>query len=235
MVSCLMVTKDRGPLARLNVEAFLRQSWKYKELVIIDDSAKPINLELARNVRQIFVDPAIGMGEKHNVALKHAEGDLIAYWDDDDIYREHRLTYQLGPILNDRADMTGLKRDYILKLPAGTWHQFNNAHLKAADWLGNGKGISRVKYHDGTAMFRRDKINGTVHPNWLVSQKLAFLSGMIERGARTVTLPNADTFVYVRHETNTWQFREDLRLEDRPAPAWVLPSLVDAYRKANAA
>ena len=48
-VSCLMVTRNRPALARLNVEAFLADKWPWKELIIIDDSDKPESLEMGLN------------------------------------------------------------------------------------------------------------------------------------------------------------------------------------------
>ena len=230
LVSALMVTRNRGALARLNVEAFLRDRWRWKELIIIDDSDRPVDLESSATVKQIKLEPGAGMGMKHNMALDHAQGDVLAYWDDDDIFRDHRLTYQIEPIINDHADVTGLERGYIFKLPHGTFYKFNHKQYPAGQWMGNGKVIGGVRFHDGTAMFRRDLIKGVRHPEWLISQKLQFLSELIENGARPLAMENHDAFVYVRHQTNTWKFREDLRLDPVDAPKWIPTQLVDAYR-----
>lgn len=236
LVSCLMVTRNRSKLARLNLESFLQQTWGLREMIIVDDSDQPENLAIHKSIRQIILPPGAGMGEKHNLAMHRAQGSILCYWDDDDVFFPKRLEFQLGPILNDRADITGLKRDHILKIPEGGFYKFNHAKLRGEEWLGNGLGIARVKFHDGTAMFRRDAIKGTEHPEWIISQKLQFLNGMIERGARPSSLPNQNHFVYVRHSTNTWNFREDLRLARVATPAWFPRPLLEAYKGAvNAA
>jgi hypothetical protein len=66
----------------------------------------------------------------------------------------------------------------------------------------------------------------------MVAQKLHFLTRLIERGARMLGLPNGGNFVYVRHAKNTWRFREDLKLESVPQPAFFPSDLLDKYRSA---
>jgi glycosyltransferase involved in cell wall biosynthesis len=174
----------------------------------------------------------MNLGDKHNVGLERAQGDVLAYWDDDDWFAPRRFVRELAPIVLGEASIVGCLRDYVLEIPACRWSQFNKTTLPVKKWVGNGRATFRLQIHDGTAMFSRDVLrHGVKHPPLAIGQKVEFLNGIVARGERWRAIPNDGLFVYVRHGSNTWQFREDLRLVERRRPLWFPEALLEFYRR----
>lgn len=234
MVSALMVTKNRPELARLNVRLFLDQDWPWKELVIVDDSDGQVeSLELAPCVKHLRIPKGSGMVQKHDMAVDAAQGEILAYWDDDDWCSSRRLSRQVVPILNDRADVVGLVRDLILRAHERTWWTFGGGQLPLQSWIGNGIGITKLVFHDGTAMWLRKAAKDIKHPELHVSQKIAFLATLRAEGVRMVALPNERDFIYVRHRDNTWLYDETLRMAAVERPDWFPLELEAEYMAAS--
>jgi len=47
-------------------------------------------------VKYIRLKDQLSIGEKRNIATSHASGKIIAHWDDDDFFRNHRITHQVS-------------------------------------------------------------------------------------------------------------------------------------------
>lgn len=98
VVTAVMVTgksPDRLPMARLAVKAFEEQTYPAKELLIINDSNTPVLQHPSQNMRELRVDKGFTLGELRNFGLRHARGDWICQWDDDDYYAPDRLALQM--------------------------------------------------------------------------------------------------------------------------------------------
>ncbi len=120
LVSCIMPTAGRPQYVAQSVAYFLAQDYPAKELIII--YTKPADLPAMHfpgNVRPVQVSTQI-IGARRNEAIRHAQGSIIAQWDDDDIYNTNRLSLQVMPILAGRADITGLQNFVFLELTTGT-------------------------------------------------------------------------------------------------------------------
>jgi UDP:flavonoid glycosyltransferase YjiC (YdhE family) len=126
LVSCLMVTRDRPALAWRAVECFLRQTWPRRELVIVDDGADPaiegLVAALPADAGVVLVrlpDEGRSLGALRNVAVERASGELVAQWDDDDLYDPQRLELQVGALTAFSADACLLERERLW-WPGGT-------------------------------------------------------------------------------------------------------------------
>ncbi|MGH9462433.1 MAG: hypothetical protein ACRD1X_14545, partial [Vicinamibacteria bacterium] len=120
----------------------------------------------------------------------------------------------------------------VFKIPSRTFWRFNLTKLPVKSWIGNGRATFRLQIHDGTALYHRRVLrHGLKHPPLAIGQKVEFLNGVVAAGERWRAVPNGGDFVYVRHQrTNTWQFREDLRLVEIRRPWWFPEALMDSYR-----
>lgn len=93
------------------------------EIVIVDDSETLVmdnpemkSILIARNVRYIYLTERLSIGAKRNVAVENARGAIVVHWDDDDFFREHRISTQVAPILRGEANMTVLEHYYYFFL-----------------------------------------------------------------------------------------------------------------------
>ncbi|MBA4742248.1 MAG: glycosyltransferase [Azoarcus sp.] len=116
LVSCLMVTRNRAPTARLAIDAFLRQTWPARELVILDDGEDDAlrnhvaTLDDAR-IRIFRPDgPRANLGELRNRAVALARGEYVCQWDDDDLYDPARIASQMAALYALRAEACFLER-----------------------------------------------------------------------------------------------------------------------------
>jgi glycosyltransferase involved in cell wall biosynthesis len=104
LVSCVMITANRGQLVRRSVQCFSSQTYKNKELVVIDDGTEdlePILQELAPGqFKYLRLQKKDGqnLGFLRNVGLDEATGAYIAQWDDDDWYHPDRLSIQIAAL-----------------------------------------------------------------------------------------------------------------------------------------
>jgi glycosyltransferase involved in cell wall biosynthesis len=246
LVSCLMVTCDRPRFVLKAVEWFKAQTWARKELVVVDDSRRHLraNLSAERLVRHAVLEDGHDMGAKHNLAVELAQGEVLAYNDDDDLFMPRRLVTQLSPIVEGRVDMTGIPRDLIAYVPSARFVRFKPPARRGAvsTWIGNGIDrvgpdgerpiAARFSFHDGSAMFSRASIpDGVKHPPVRVGQKVFFINEMIAAGARTETVPNNRLFVYVRHGSNTWNYVAKLLEIPAERPRWVPEDAVSFWKE----
>lgn len=199
-VSCVMPTYQRPMFALQAVRYFLRQDYPERELLILDDGAEGIAAYLPRDPRIRYVRvPRLPVGSKRNIGCSLAGGDIIAQWDDDDWYAPGRLTAQVRPLLEGRADITGL---------TGT-RMFDIRNSQA--WICTPRLHRRMYRHDvhgGTLVYLRACWDKYAHyPDRSLAEDAGFLTRAMRAGARLVRLDGAELFVYIRHGMNTWSFR----------------------------
>ena len=199
LISCIMPTRNREHFLSLSMGLFLGQDYPNKELVIVDDSPAASNCDLLRapGIRYVHLQRPMSIGAKRNLACRHAEGEIIAHWDDDDWYSSDRLRYQAAPILLGEADLTGLDGEYVLKLPGGDfWTVEPKLHQRM--FVGN--------VHGGTLVYSKRLVTeGIAYPEINLAEDAHLLHNSIRRGKRLRRLANPVVFIYVRHTSNAWR------------------------------
>jgi hypothetical protein len=121
LISCLMVTRGDVYPAAFAIECFERQSYANRELVIVcDRPGSPLKYWLEQrsnpSIRYDEVLPA-PLGTLRNASVAAARGDLLAQWDDDDLYHPVRLTMQRQALGDGEAVANFLHR-WLLWWPA---------------------------------------------------------------------------------------------------------------------
>lgn len=188
LVSCLMVTGNRPELAALAIEAFRRQTYRHRELVIIDDSGNDLlgrGLEEgAQDIRWIQVPPeGKPLGALRNLALAEARGDLLCQWDDDDLSAPTRLERQVRVFFTTGADACGLYRLHLW------WPE--------RDWIA----ITSSRLWECALMWRRGAI--AAYPEIRAGEDTPPVKALAVRGTVAV-IEAPELYTYICHGKNTF-------------------------------
>jgi hypothetical protein len=128
LISCIFASYNRPPdhqhLIEEAIESFLRQTYPNKELIVLNDCPDQELVCDAPGVRVVNVAERFPtLGDKQNAAIRMANGDLIAVWDDDDLSLPWRLSLSVDRLgeadyFNPRAywflDGRGLHADHAM-------------------------------------------------------------------------------------------------------------------------
>jgi hypothetical protein len=188
LVSCLMVTGKRPGLAAVAIEAFRRQTYANRELVIVDDSGGGELGEVCDlddpKIRWVRL-PAenLTLGALRNRALAEARGEVLCQWDDDDLSAPLRLERQVQVLAATGADACGLLRLHM-------W------------WPGEERvAVSSSRVWEGALMWRKGGIEA--YPELRAGEDTPPVNALVKRG--TVVMIDAPClYVYIHHGENTF-------------------------------
>lgn len=201
LVSCVMPTHNRRRFVPQAINYFLRQDYPNKELIIVDDGTDPV-AELVpqeRNIQYIRLSTGHSIGVKRNLAAEAARGEILLTWDDDDWYAPDRISYQVRPLLEGRAEVTGMGNTLMLSLSTGEF-------WGCTPYLYDHMFFQGI--HGGTLTFWRELWQqGARFANASLAEEVAVQQALQRRGARLEKLPNQGAFIYVRHDANAWKFK----------------------------
>lgn len=107
-----MPTYNRRAFLPHAIRYFLRQDYMHKELIIVDDGTDSVEdlVPDVPGVKYYRLNEKITLGAKLNMACRHAKGNLIANWDDDDWYAPRRLSYQVEALQNAQTYICGINQ-----------------------------------------------------------------------------------------------------------------------------
>ena len=200
LVSCIMPTRNRRVFVQQAIAYFERQDYPNRELIIVDDGNESLSDLVSSNPRMRYVSlpKPTSIGAKRNLACEMARGTIIAHWDDDDWYAPHRLRHQVAPLLAKATDITGLETSCFFDL------------IRWQAWVCTPALHSRLfmgDVHGGTLVYWRNVWEQmTRYPPVSLAEDALFLRNALRRGARLQKLPHANSFVYLRHDSNAWRF-----------------------------
>jgi O-antigen biosynthesis protein len=195
LVSCIMPTARRPEFVRHAVDLFATQDYPARELIIIGDQ---ISGPVPAGVRFLPANRNETIGAKRNRGCAAAMGEYIVQWDDDDWYGRGRLSAQLAPLIDGRADITALRASMFFDID--TWQCW-----RASPALHRRLFVEDV--HGGTLAFRRSVWERLArYPDSSLAEDAQLLSDALRRKARLIRLEADGLFVYVRHGGNAWKF-----------------------------
>lgn len=127
-VSCLCVTEDRHAFIPWLLWNWRKQHWAKKDLLIIDSSSEPIAVPDRDDIRVVRATPGATVGHKRNLALDHASGDAIAWFDDDDWQHPERLT-RLVQALRSGHRYGGQTQGWFVDLEHGRCSNYRGSRI----------------------------------------------------------------------------------------------------------
>ena len=139
LVTCVMPTYGRPDYVAKSLAMFLQQDYPFKELIVLNDCPGQIFFGDIRDVRLVNTDSRYPtLGEKRNALVEEARGELIAVWDDDDVYLPWRLSYSVEQVQR-------LATPFFF--PSEYWAYWGEGplHVNQAipDWLSHGQFVFR--------------------------------------------------------------------------------------------
>ena len=178
LVSCVMLTRGRGPFAALAVEQFLRQDYRPAELIVIDDGADPVADLVCRDerVRYIRLGSRMSAGARRNLACEQARGEVIVHWDGAVWHAPHCILYLLDGLLRAKADVCGLNPVLAYDRRSGE------------AWQVRYPSRARARVDAGSLCYRRGFWERNRFPGLEAGECEAFLRA--PRRARIATLPD---------------------------------------------
>jgi glycosyltransferase involved in cell wall biosynthesis len=108
LVSAIMPTSDRRRFVSAAIDCFLQQTYRRRELLILDDgdSVEDLVPDDPR-VRYFRSTRKRTHGQKANLCCRLSSGELICHWDDDDWSAPTRIGKQVARLHESGASVTG--------------------------------------------------------------------------------------------------------------------------------
>lgn len=108
-ISVVIPTHRRAQLLKLAIESVLNQTYPPVEILVVDDSDCNQTQDLVRQydssmIRYVANYNAHGASSSRNIGIKEANGDYVAFLDDDDIWYPSKLEKQVGLITKSNLD-----------------------------------------------------------------------------------------------------------------------------------
>ena len=119
LISVVMPNYNGHRFVEQAIDSVLSQTYKYFELIIVDDCSKDDSLQLIKEKAKIDnriivieLEQNRGVANARNIGIKHAIGEYIALLDNDDLWAEDKLERQLMVALSG-ADIVYCSYDFI--------------------------------------------------------------------------------------------------------------------------
>ena len=199
LVSCILATGGRRRFAELALECFLTQQYPRTELVIVDDGRERVDDVFAAvaGAKYFHLPERRSVGAKRYLGCAASTGEMLALWADDDWYGAARLSRQVAPLVDGRADITALETRWIAELPSGEfWAVSPEVHRR----------MFYCDVHGGTLAFTRAVWAAIAQSPEETLLQRGFLHEALNCRARLLRVANDELFVYNRHGANSWDF-----------------------------
>jgi glycosyltransferase involved in cell wall biosynthesis len=111
LISALCITYGKPHLLEESIESFLRQDYKNKELIILNDLADQTLVFDHPQVKVFnYKERFKTLGEKRNECVRLSKGDILVGWDDDDVSLPWRFS-QIISAFNENKNLQYYKPD----------------------------------------------------------------------------------------------------------------------------
>lgn len=170
-VSVQIITYNRPELLAQAVAQVAAQDYQGRlEVIVVDDSAATAQSIFHQHAGLLDVeyvhlsDRRYTIGEKRNLAVSKANGDIVCIWDDDDIFPIDRIRQQVSRMVARRAPCSSIQIafaystiDGCLRRCRGLPLPFENSFCFQRDWLLAGRYFSNTSSGEGIALFKTSK------------------------------------------------------------------------------
>lgn len=208
-VSVIIPTYKRSEFLTRAIDSILNQSYKNIEIIIVDDNDPSSDFrkntenritDYIEEKKVIYCKNEVNMGGAlaRNVGINIASGDYVTFLDDDDVYEEKKIEYQLEYMCSNNleASFTNVKICNML----GKLIDYRD-HKYVTDLSNDELLKQHIMHHltpTDTYMFKREKlIELKGFDNVSMGQEFRLMLKAIERGLLIGYLPRADVIQYI--------------------------------------
>ncbi|WP_221563886.1 glycosyltransferase [Alkalihalobacillus sp. TS-13] len=213
MISVITCTNKEYTLPNI-LENYKRQSWKDKELIIILNKDSMSLLEWKRKVQD---DPAIKvlqlsgdttLGECLNRAVKEANYEYIAKFDDDDYYTEDYLIHSMETLVQSKARVIGKTTIYMYFEDDRILYSFNPYKFAGEADQDSENRYNRKVLMGGTLLFEKSVIDSVPFQACNTGEDAKLCEECIEQGI-PIYSGTKDHYVYIRSavDVHTWKIK----------------------------
>ena len=119
LVSAVIASRDRPELAARAVRSALAQTYEPVEIVLVDDGSTPrlvLPPELRHDSRvtTVRLDVPQGAGYARNVGVERSRGSLLAFLDDDDVWRPDKIRCQVDVLSRSKESVAAVECGFDL-------------------------------------------------------------------------------------------------------------------------
>lgn len=110
LVSVIIPVYNREATIKASIESVLKQTYQNFELIVVDDCSKDGSVKVVEDicdnrVKVISCEKNGGACVARNIGINAAKGDIIAFHDSDDIWKEDKLEKSMYYLHKEHADM----------------------------------------------------------------------------------------------------------------------------------
>jgi glycosyltransferase involved in cell wall biosynthesis len=167
------------------LEAILNQDYTSKEVIVVDDGSEDGSSEIIQTfseVKYIYQENS-GVPVARNRGLREAKGEFIAFSDQDDLWKKHKLSDQVNYLLdNPEAEYVICKRKVFLEpgLTPPSWLRKELLDSENVDYSPSSL-VARASAFQEIGMFNTEVENAS-DVDWLFKAKDAGIGkGVIEK------------------------------------------------------
>lgn len=196
LVSCLCVTHHQPDMLQRAIKCFANQTYSNCQMVVIYEEINHSTVEFIENtsldcrfklVKVSQSQSKLSLGELRNLSVKHADGEYVCQWDDDDWYDPERLSVQMEALLASRKPACVLSRWIIL-----------DKHRHTAY-------LSNRRLWEGSIMCRRDLMEQNPYAALSKGEDTDIIHNLYRQGQLAIIEDSPEIYVYVYHGSNTWE------------------------------
>ena len=118
LVSVIIPTFNRPDMLGDAIRSVLSQTYKNVEIIVVNDAGMDVGglvnwFGKDANITYIRHGKNKGLSAARNSGIKLAQGEIIAYLDDDDVYQQHHLETVVQAIISKGADIVYTDAEYV--------------------------------------------------------------------------------------------------------------------------
>jgi Glycosyl transferase family 2/Bifunctional DNA primase/polymerase, N-terminal len=203
LVSCILpTTRDRLGFLPQAIKCFQRQTYPNLELLILcdgeDDLSKLVPQDDER-IRYFYLGrDRRTLGTKLNLGCERAKGDLISHFDDDDWSHSDRLSFQVGALQAEGAEVCGFAQLLFLEIASGlVWLNRTPALLHPS--------LYPCLHFGATYLYRRSYWSSLPFPDVSQDPDITFTSAEGRRD-RSTLVSDYRLYVAMVHGSNTMDY-----------------------------